>query len=188
MGEPRVLGLAIGFVVLGLFFWALETWCRSTRAPIWFRRRDFRTDLAYWFFTPLVSRGFTTVVVGLAVLCWLTAAGDPPLSHTVAPFISLYAILIHANLPWDYGPLRYVLASPRFHRWHHTSEAEGRDKNFAGLFPFLDLLFGSFYMPRGRVPVEFGAGDEPVPTGIWRQIAYPLRKPRLGEALAADVR
>ena len=25
----------------------------------------------------------------------------------------------------------YVLASPVFHRWHHTSEAEGLDQNFA---------------------------------------------------------
>jgi len=45
------------------------------------------------------------------------------------------------------GPLRAVLASPRFHRWHHTSAKEGRDKNFAGLLPLWDILFGTYYMP-----------------------------------------
>jgi hypothetical protein len=37
------------------------------------------------------------------------------------------------------------------------------------------------------VPTETGAGNEPVPAGLWRQIAYPFRKPREGERLAADV-
>jgi sterol desaturase/sphingolipid hydroxylase (fatty acid hydroxylase superfamily) len=39
-----------------------------------------------------------------------------------------------------------VIASPR-HRWHHTGEAEARDKNFAGLLPLWDILFGTYYMP-----------------------------------------
>ena len=30
------------------------------------------------------------------------------------------------------GPLRAVLANPRFHRWHHTSAEEGKYKNLAG--------------------------------------------------------
>jgi sterol desaturase/sphingolipid hydroxylase (fatty acid hydroxylase superfamily) len=39
---------------------------------------------------------------------------------------------------------RSVIASPRFHRWHHTGEAEARDKNFAGLLPLCDILFGTY--------------------------------------------
>ena len=62
----------------------------------------------------------------------------------VIPFFSLYAILLHANVSWSFGPLRYVLASPRFHRWHHTIEAEARDKNFAGIFAFIDLAVEAF--------------------------------------------
>jgi len=33
------------------------------------------------------------------------------------------------------SPLRALVVSPRFHRWHHTDEANARDKNFAGLLP-----------------------------------------------------
>jgi Fatty acid hydroxylase superfamily len=65
----------------------------------------------------------------------------------VAPPITLFAILFHANVDWDWGPPRSVIAAPRFHRWHHTGEAEARDKNFAGLLPLWDILFGTYYMP-----------------------------------------
>ena len=90
-------------------------------------------------------------------------------------FTTLYAITLHANLNWTYGPLRYVIASPAFHRWHHTSAEEGRDKNFAGFFPLWDLLFGTFYMPKGEQPQVFGVED-PVPAGLLGQLIYPFRR------------
>ena len=97
----------------------------------------------------------------------------------VVPFFPLYALLLHANVPWSFGPLRYVLASPTFHRWHHTAQEEGLDKNFAGLFPFWDLLFGTFHMPAGQLPVRFGVlgppGD-PVPQTFLQQLVWPFRR------------
>jgi sterol desaturase/sphingolipid hydroxylase (fatty acid hydroxylase superfamily) len=94
----------------------------------------------------------------------------------VAPLFTIYAVFLHANLSWSFGPLRYVIASPTFHRWHHTAEEEGRDKNFAGLFPFFDLLFGTFYMPRGVRPTRFGISGEAVPEGLLGQLAYPFHR------------
>ncbi len=101
---------------------------------------------------------------------------SPGILTAYVPFLTFYAILLHANVPWALGPLRYVIASPAFHRWHHTREAEGQDKNFAGLFPFWDLLFGTFYMPRGRQPRDFGVAGNPVPDGLWAQLLYPFRR------------
>ncbi|MEZ4297821.1 MAG: sterol desaturase family protein [Polyangiaceae bacterium] len=95
----------------------------------------------------------------------------------VVPFFTLYAILLHANVRWSFGPLRYVLASPMFHRWHHTSEEEGLDRNFAGLFPLWDLVFGTFHMPVGRAPRTFGVLREQVPEGFLQQLAWPFRAP-----------
>lgn len=92
-------------------------------------------------------------------------------------FTTIYAITLHANLSWTYGPFRYLIASPAFHRWHHTSEAEGQDKNFAGFFPIWDIIFGTFYMPKGRQPEEFGTAD-PVPKGLIGQLIYPFRRRR----------
>lgn len=91
------------------------------------------------------------------------------------PLITFMAILVHANVDWDWGPLRWLVASPCFHRWHHSDEPAARDKNFAGLFPFWDLLFGTYYMPRDRRPSGFGT-QTPVPSGLVGQLVFPFRK------------
>jgi sterol desaturase/sphingolipid hydroxylase (fatty acid hydroxylase superfamily) len=99
------------------------------------------------------------------------------------PFLTFYAILLHANVSWSFGPLRYVIASPLFHRWHHTIEDQGHDKNFAPLFPFVDLLFGTFYMPRLHRPERFGTTRTVVPETFIGQLMFPFRK----QSYRADV-
>lgn len=107
----------------------------------------------------------------------LIGLGFSPLAVAAyQPFLTLYAIFLHANVRADFGPLRYLIATPAFHRWHHTSEAVGRDRNFAGLLPLWDLLFGTFHLPRERQATRFGAVGEPVPGGFLGQLAYPFRR------------
>jgi len=43
--------------------------------------------------------------------------------------------------------LKYIIASPQYHRWHHAEKEEAWDKNFASIFPFLDVLWGTYYYP-----------------------------------------
>jgi sterol desaturase/sphingolipid hydroxylase (fatty acid hydroxylase superfamily) len=93
----------------------------------------------------------------------------------LVPLLGFYVLFLHANLRWDFGPLRYVIASPAFHRWHHTSETEGLQRNFAGIFPAIDLLFGTLYLPRDRRPQRFGVDGEQVPRSFLGQLAYPFR-------------
>ena len=100
---------------------------------------------------------------------------SPAALAAITPVLTLMAILLHANVDWDWGPLRSVVASPRFHRWHHTDETEARDKNFAGFFPVWDILFGTYYMPRDRRPASFGTAT-PVPDGLLGQLIFPFRK------------
>jgi WD40 repeat protein/sterol desaturase/sphingolipid hydroxylase (fatty acid hydroxylase superfamily) len=94
----------------------------------------------------------------------------------LVPFNMIYSAMVHANLNWTFGPLRYVFASPVFHRWHHTTREEGLDKNFASTFSFLDLIFGTFHMPPGRLPEQFGTGDPDFPEDFWGQFVHPFRK------------
>jgi len=116
------------------------------------------------------------VVSRLSAVVPVLLLGYPPtVLAAYVPFLTLWAIVLHANVRWSFGPFRYMLASPAFHRWHHTSEEEGLDKNFAGLFPFLDVLFGTFHMPKGRQAERFGLKDEAVPEGLLGQLAYPFR-------------
>ena len=88
----------------------------------------------------------------LQVVVLLPLGFAPKVMAAYVPFLTLYAILLHANVRWSLGPLRYVVASPTFHRWHHTLQEQGRDRNFASTFPFLDLIFGTYYLPAGRLP------------------------------------
>ena len=98
---------------------------------------------------------------------------NPLVTLSTAPVLTFYAIFLHANLNWDLGPLRAVVASPVFHRWHHSREREAWDKNFAGLLPMWDILFGTYYMPRGRFPENFGI-HEPMPRGYLGQLWHPI--------------
>jgi sterol desaturase/sphingolipid hydroxylase (fatty acid hydroxylase superfamily) len=260
---PTIQGLVIGFVVLFLIFRALQ-WLRPREKRLAVLRRGFWTDLAYWAFTPIVTRAITRlsviiVIVPVALLAygkvdkdllangfgpasrlplWVQAAGilvlgdfigywmhrafhgrrlwrfyavhhssvdldwlssvrlhpvndalmriagtlpilalgfAPVAVAGVVPVLTLMAILVHANLDWDWGPLRAVVVSPRFHRWHHTDEANARDNNFAGLLPLWDILFGTYYMPRDRAPQQFGTAT-PVPAGLIGQLIFPFRR------------
>jgi sterol desaturase/sphingolipid hydroxylase (fatty acid hydroxylase superfamily) len=91
--------------------------------------------------------------------------------------LTLYAIFLHANVRVSLGPLRYVLATPAFHRWHHTSQQEGLNRNFAGLLPVWDLLFRTYYLPRETQPARFGVQGEALPESLAGQLAYPFRRP-----------
>jgi len=107
--------------------------------------------------------------------------GYPPtIVAAYVPLLSFYAIFLHANVPWDFGPLRWVVASPAFHRWHHAREAEGQGKNFAGLFPFIDATFGTLHLPRDRRPETFGVAGHPVPSGLLGRLWYPFARERRG--------
>jgi sterol desaturase/sphingolipid hydroxylase (fatty acid hydroxylase superfamily) len=101
---------------------------------------------------------------------------SPMLLGAYLPLLTFHAILLHANLRWDFGPLRYVLASPTFHRWHHADDERARDKNFAGLFPLWDMVFGTLYLPRGERPQSFGVRGEAIPAGWVKQMIHPFRR------------
>jgi sterol desaturase/sphingolipid hydroxylase (fatty acid hydroxylase superfamily) len=92
------------------------------------------------------------------------------------PFLTFYAILLHANVTWSFGPLRYLVVSPLFHRWHHTTEEQGLHKNFASLFPLIDVAFGTFHMPRGERPKYFGTIGTRVPPSFLGQLLFPFRR------------
>lgn len=115
------------------------------------------------------------VIYSTSVSALIVLVGFSPAALAIlAPLNLAHAALVHANLNWTFGPFRYVLASPVFHRWHHVDDPELRDKNFAPTFPVLDLIFGTFHMPRGELPQVYGADGVP-PTGYLAQLAYPFR-------------
>jgi sterol desaturase/sphingolipid hydroxylase (fatty acid hydroxylase superfamily) len=100
----------------------------------------------------------------------LLAGISPNVLVFLGPFTVAHSAFVHANLNWTLGPFRYVIAGPMFHRWHHTSAERGGEKNFASTFPFLDVLFGTFYMPEGVRPDAYGVADRNFPPGFGAQM------------------
>jgi sterol desaturase/sphingolipid hydroxylase (fatty acid hydroxylase superfamily) len=114
------------------------------------------------------------LIYSALVAALVRTLGFSPATYIVlGPFNLFMGAYVHANLNWDHGPLKYVIASPVFHRWHHSSEAAVRDKNFAPTFPVLDLMFGTFHMPARQRPASYGA--EGVPTNIVGQMIHPFQ-------------
>ncbi|MGO9385029.1 MAG: sterol desaturase family protein [Mycobacterium sp.] len=89
---------------------------------------------------------------------------------------TLQAIFIHANVRLTFGPLRWVIATPQFHHWHHAREPQAYNSNYAGEFPAVDALFGTLYLPAHRWPARYGV-DDSEPAGYLRQLVWPLRTP-----------
>lgn len=93
--------------------------------------------------------------------------------------LTLQAIFIHANVRMTFGPLRWIIATPQFHHWHHAREPQAYNSNYAGEFPAIDALFGTLYLPAHRWPAHYGI-DETEPTGYVRQLVWPLRASTAG--------
>jgi sterol desaturase/sphingolipid hydroxylase (fatty acid hydroxylase superfamily) len=90
----------------------------------------------------------------------------------------LYAwqsVFLHSNVGVKFGPLRWLVASPEFHHWHHSIDAEARDRNFAAHLPLLDAMFGTLHLPRDREPTGYGIA-EPVPETYPAQLLHPFRR------------
>jgi sterol desaturase/sphingolipid hydroxylase (fatty acid hydroxylase superfamily) len=110
----------------------------------------------------------------------LFAGISPIVMVALAPWQTISATFVHANLNWTLGPLKYVIATPVFHRWHHSPPNEGGEKNFAPTFSLWDVMFGTFYMPQGKLPQVYGVDDTQFPQGFVGQLIYPFLRRRGG--------
>jgi len=108
-------------------------------------------------YVPLFALGFADAALVLYVI-----------------IVTVQATFIHANVRFQFGPLRYVLATPQFHHWHHSNQREAIDKNFAVHSPVWDLLFGSFHLPVNRWPESYGVAGNKPPEGFFRQFVSPF--------------
>ncbi|KAA1245943.1 hypothetical protein F0Q45_23745 [Mycobacterium simiae] len=70
--------------------------------------------------------------------------------------------------------MRWLIATPQFHHWHHARQPQAYNSNYAAEFPIVDALFGTLYLPASRWPAEYGV-DDGQPEGYVRQLRWPLR-------------
>jgi sterol desaturase/sphingolipid hydroxylase (fatty acid hydroxylase superfamily) len=98
----------------------------------------------------------------------------PPALYAYLAFVSFHAVFIHANLRWRWPGLRWAISTPAYHHWHHSSDEEGLDKNFASFLPLWDLLFGTAHQPQ-HWPKHYGTVKFQPPETYVGQLLYPFR-------------
>jgi sterol desaturase/sphingolipid hydroxylase (fatty acid hydroxylase superfamily) len=94
--------------------------------------------------------------------------------------VGFQAVLNHANVGIPWGPLKYLIVTPDFHHWHHASDDEAIDRNYAAHYAFLDYLFGTAVKADRSLPNRYGVVGDYMPDGFIAQQAFPFRaRPRI---------
>ena len=87
---------------------------------------------------------------------------------------TMWGFFIHSNLRWRFGPLEWIISTPAFHHWHHTNDGPAFiNKNYAPMWPFIDRLFGTLYLPSDKQPARYGI-DEPMSPALFGQLVDPF--------------
>jgi len=129
-----------------------------------------------------------TIITGLRhywLLSFLTVAFFPLLqilfkmspeaAMAVGVIYSLPDTAAHLNYRVPLGRFIVVICSPQWHRIHHSTQPEHFDKNFAGMLPVLDIIFGTAWVPK---PDEYPAtGLTPSDRcGLVGSMIWPFRR------------
>jgi sterol desaturase/sphingolipid hydroxylase (fatty acid hydroxylase superfamily) len=123
------------------------------------------------------------VVVRGGILIPMMLLFPPIINMAYLFFVNIHATWAHCNFGPTIKWLEPYLVQCRFHHWHHTSQQEAIDKNFAIHFPWIDRIFGTYYLPKDDSwPEAYGLSHEKIPFSFWGQFFYPLwrRKPVAG--------
>lgn len=105
---------------------------------------DTKMHYLTWYRAHVIEMVF---IQGGYILMATWMGASPAAVMGVVLFRACHQQYVHMNVDWSHGPFKLILASPRFHRWHHADHQEAWDKNFSSIFPIWDRLFGTYYCP-----------------------------------------
>lgn len=114
--------------------------------------------------------GFTPLYL-LGLASPLTASGSL-LPILIVLIATTWGFFVHANIRCRLGPLEWLLSTPAFHHWHHTAPAP-QDRNYASMLPWMDRVFGTYYLPTSQWPAGYGI-DTALPDSLGAQLVYPI--------------
>ncbi len=114
------------------------------------------------------------ILRSLSALPMLTLGFRPEAVQAYLLVVYFYSSFIHSNIGWNLKIFERLLVTPRFHHWHHGSDRDAIDINYASHFPIYDWLFGTHHLPDKEWPEKYGVVGDTVPRGYWRQFLYPL--------------
>lgn len=142
---PKNPILAIAFwLLLADFTIYVAHWCMH-RVPFLWRFHQLHhsateMNIITGMRVSLGERGINSAVSFFILYIFLGVA-SPAIMYPVFVIQAVVDRLQHSDIPWDYGPLNYLIASPRFHRIHHSAYVEDYDANYANIFSIWDYVF-----------------------------------------------
>lgn len=92
------------------------------------------------------------------------------------PILALQSVFIHSNLRFEFAALQKIISTPKYHHWHHTLDVGCRDKNFSVSVPLWDLLFGTYYSPKGEWPKQYGITGKQIEPNYLAHLLAPFSK------------
>ncbi len=85
-----------------------------------------------------------------------------PVPLLVALIGSMWGYFIHSNVRLRFGWLEHLVATPAFHHWHHNNVGPThRHMNYAPILPWVDRIFGTFYLDKTNWPTAYGVDERP---------------------------
>ncbi len=90
--------------------------------------------------------------------------------------VGFQAVFNHANVHLPWGWLKYLIVTPDFHHWHHSSDEVAIDRNYAAHYAFLDYLFGTAIRGQKGFPEKYGVQGDYMPDGFVKQQMFPFQK------------
>ena len=140
--------------------WKFHSIHHSTEHMDWvsgFRAHPFDGTLIVPAIFFLFAAGFSNEQVGI-----------------LAIFQIVFGLFLHANVRFRFKLFDRFIMTPEFHHWHHSNEADAIWSNYSTFLPLWDMLFGTYFMPKGdRRPQIYGV-DEIVPMTMAEQLKYPF--------------
>ncbi len=105
-------------------------------------------------------------------LYWLGFSAEALAIYAI--FSSAIAFFIHANIRVRFPILKWIIATPEFHHWHHDRYPKIYAQNLAVQLPILDYIFGTLYMPENEQPKLYGTKLNTT-TNYFNHLIYPFK-------------
>jgi len=180
---PTILQFLLLFVIADIIQWAIHIMLHRVNW-MWEFHKVHHSVTEMGFAAHLRFHWMETIIYKTILYIPLTMIGfgidDLFLLHA---FTILIGHLNHANINWDYGPLKYILNNPHMHIWHHVKTLPKEHKNginFGISLSVWDYIFKTAYIPSPGKNIELGFEKiEEFPESFIEQMKEPFDPTRL---------
>ncbi len=136
------------FVLMDFHFYVWH-YCMHHFRTLWMAHRFHHSASSFNLITStrvhFISHGIRSVTSAMVI----AFVGTPPEMYPILYFIKeIWALWLHSNVRVPIGWIGdYIIATPQWHKVHHSIAKEHHDTNFGFLFVFWDRIFGTYHAP-----------------------------------------